>query len=230
VIERLVPAGPHHRVQVRSTSRVDGDFHPDGPAAELSARRAALAPGDWTWLRQVHGAAVVEVDRPGAHAGATGDASVTTVEGAVLAVQTADCAPVVLVADGALAVVHAGWRGIVAGVIPAALDALRCRTASDIHAYLGPHIGPSTYEFGEADLDLVESVVGDSVRSISAAGRASLDLGAAVRAQCCAAGGVTVDHLDAEGLGADTAGPGWFSHRIRGDRERQVTVAWLEPT
>ncbi len=229
MIERLVPAGPHHRVQIRCTSRVDGDFHPDRPTGELSARRARVAPGEWTWLRQVHGADVVSVTRRGDRAGATGDAIVTTTEGAVLAIQTADCAPVVLVGDGALAVVHAGWRGIVAGVIPSALDALRCRTDSDIRAYLGPCIGASAYEFGRRDLELVEAAVGAPVGSRTRAGRPSLDLAAAVRAQCRSGGVATLDDLPVAGCRPDTSGEGWFSHRTRGDTERQATVAWLEP-
>ena len=61
----------------------------------LAARRRPRSSTDpWTWLRQVHGAGVVIVTEPGEHAGAQADAAVTAVPGAVLAVQTADCAPV----------------------------------------------------------------------------------------------------------------------------------------
>ena len=52
----------------------------------------------------------VVVDHPGDGAGSSADASMTTVPGAVLAIQTADCAPVVIAGDGVVGVAHAGWR------------------------------------------------------------------------------------------------------------------------
>jgi hypothetical protein len=99
----------------------DGDLAVDVPAAELDRRRTDVMPGPWTWLRQVHGADVVQVEEPGQHAGAHADASVTTMPGAVLAVQTADCAGVLLLGTGpdsvAVAAAHSGWRGLVDGVL-----------------------------------------------------------------------------------------------------------------
>jgi purine-nucleoside/S-methyl-5'-thioadenosine phosphorylase / adenosine deaminase len=231
MIERLLPAGPHHRVRVRCTDRTDGDFHVRCPPAELAQRRRLLAPGDWTWLRQVHGSAVVDVDRPGAAAGATADGSITDVDGAVLAIQTADCAPVVFSCDGGLAVVHVGWRGIVAGVIPVALAALRER-GGDIHALLGPCIAASAYAFGPDDLDTVVAVVGEVARSSTRSGGPALDLAASVRAQCRSDGVVSFDTVGSprSDTPLDTSDPAWFSHRTRGDTGRQVTVAWREPT
>jgi len=67
----------------------------------LAERRSAVAAGEWSWLRQVHGAFVVDVEERGGAVGAEADASVTSATGAVLAIQTADCAPVVLASDGA---------------------------------------------------------------------------------------------------------------------------------
>ena len=231
MIERFLPAGPHHRVRVRCTDRADGDFHPDSSPTELAARRRTLAPGDWTWLRQVHGSVVAEVDRPGAGAGAAADGCVTSVDGAVLAIQTADCAPVVFAASGVVAVAHVGWRGIVAGVIPAALSALRQRFHGDIRALLGPCIAASAYEFGHADLEIVEGIVGAVARSATPSGSPALDLAASVRAQCVSHGVASFQTVGPEGseAPADTSGSGWYSHRTRGDTERQVTVAWLEP-
>jgi YfiH family protein len=225
MLERLLPAGPHHQVRVRCSERVDGDFHVDLPFTELAARRREFAPGAWTWLRQVHGPDVVRVRYPGDDAGTAADAAVTSVSGAVLAVQTADCVPVVLIADGAFAVAHAGWRGVVEGVLPAAAAALRGIAEGDLRAFVGPHIRPSHYAFGEEDLDAVVAVAGHSVRSITDDGEAALDMTAAVRSVLADAGVASVDVVD-----ADTADAGWFSHRIRGDRERQVTAAWMEET
>lgn len=223
MIERSLPAGPHHVVRVRFTDRADGDFHIDGPAESLADRRRTLVGGEWTWLRQVHGAEVVEVAVPGGGAGREADGSVTTATGAVLAVHTADCAPVVLAADGVVATAHVGWRGLVADVLGAVVTHVRDRGGDDVRALLGPCIHPAGYEFGEHDLTAVVAAVGPTARATTASGRPALDLPAAVRAGLSRAG---VEHLDE--LGADTAGPGWFSHRTRGDEGRQVTVAWLE--
>jgi copper oxidase (laccase) domain-containing protein len=142
-----VPAG---RVVARSTAAAAGDFRVDGDARALARRRVALAPGPWTWLRQVHGADVIEVAEPGEGAGRSADAAVTVTPGCVLAVTTADCAPLVLVAEAGLAVVHAGWRGAEAGVIAAAAGGLaRLGAGAPVASWLGPCIGPASYEFGE---------------------------------------------------------------------------------
>ena len=223
MIERRLPAGPQHHVRVRCSSRDDGDFHVDRPASELANRREAFAPGAWSWLHQVHGPRIIAVDAPGAGAGAHADGSVTTAVGAVLAVQTADCVPVVLVAAGGVAVAHAGWRGVVEGVIPAAVAALRERADGDIAAFVGPHIGAAHYAFGRDDLDVVVAVAGESARATTIEGQPALDMSAAVAAVLADAGVHTVDFLE-----ADTADRDWFSHRVRNDPERQVTVAWLE--
>jgi YfiH family protein len=223
VIEQLLPAGPLFRVHVRCSERSDGNFHVDAPAAELSARRTTLAPGAWTWLRQVHGATVVAVEYPGDGAGRDGDGSVTDIPGAVLAAQTADCAPVVLVGDGILSVVHAGWRGIVEGVLPAAVQAVQDRSAGPVRALLGPVIRSASYAFGERDLAEVQAVAGPGVRGITRDGEPALDMAAAAKLVLADAG--VVDLMD---LGLDTADTAFYSHRTRRDPERQVTVAWLE--
>jgi cell division inhibitor SepF len=103
----------------RFTDRRIGDLGSGASDAELDERRRRIHPSPWTWLRQVHGAHVVVADRPGQHAGAEGDAIVTVTAGVPISVRTADCAPILLVGDGSIAVVHAGWQGLVAGVIEA---------------------------------------------------------------------------------------------------------------
>ena len=115
-------------------------------------------------------------------------------------------------------------RAIQEGVVPATVDALRARTGGAVRAFVGPHIRVDGYEFGVPELDAVAQVAGEQVRGRTADGRPALDMTAAVCAVLDAAGveGIEVDD-------ADTADPAWFSHRTRGDRERQVTAAWLEP-
>ncbi|HYT40631.1 MAG TPA: laccase domain-containing protein, partial [Acidimicrobiia bacterium] len=89
-------------------------------------------PARWISLHQVHGAAVYPADVNGATAGRPApraDAAVSAEPGAVLSVLTADCGPVALVAPGVVAAVHAGWRGVAAGVLEAAVAEVRRRTS-----------------------------------------------------------------------------------------------------
>lgn len=230
MIERSLPAGPDHVVRVRCSERCDGDYAVHSDPQVLARARRYLAPGPWTWLQQVHGANVVVVDEPGAKCAAPADASVTKCVDAVLSVQTADCAPLVLASESLVGLVHAGWRGIVEGVIGATFGSLRDLGGEEIHALLGPCIAPAGYQFGLAELDLVASVAGDSVRSTTTDGLPALDLGAAVLAQCGEAG-VSSFSVVGPPKGAtpfDTADSRWYSHRTRGESQRQTTVAWLE--
>lgn len=216
-----VAAGSRHVAQLRFTSRADGDLAVDAPGVE--ARRSAVAPTPWSWLRQVHGADVVRVERPGEAAGAEADALVTAVPDCVLAVQTADCAPIVVVGDGELAVVHAGWRGLLAGVVEAAVEQLDT-PPGQLSAHLGPVIRPHAYEFAGPELDRIAARLGDDVRATTTQGTPALDVAAAVRSALDAAGvAPPLDH------GLDTADAGFWSHRCRGEAGRQSTVAWLEP-
>jgi polyphenol oxidase len=193
-------------------------------AAGVVAARRAVVDLPWSWVRQVHGAGVLTVTSPGAGAGEVADAVVTRVVGAAVAVQVADCAPVALLAPDAVGVVHAGWRGLVAGVVPAAVAALRELTAAPVRAVVGPCIGPECYEFGRDDLELVVGAVGPAVRGRTREGGAALDLPAARSEASTAAG---VDDVAVEG-GCTACAEGWWSHRARQDGARQAVVAWLE--
>ncbi len=222
MLTRRLPAGRSTAVEICFTDRGDGDFRIDGPAAELAEARQALMAGEWTWLRQVHGSEVVQVSVAGEHAGTEADASVTNVAGAVLCIQTADCVPVVLVGADAVGVAHVGWRGVVEGIVPAAVAALRRLGDGPMEAVIGPCIGADGYEFAEPELSLVAAVAGPGVRTTNAAGRPCLDMAEAVESVLAAAGVTRVSRVD-----RDTAAEEWFSHRTRGDVGRQVTSVRL---
>jgi YfiH family protein len=212
---------------VEFTGRPHGDLAVGQPAATLRARRAAVprVPGaEWTWLHQQHGAEVVVARAPGEHAGARADAVVTTTPGVVVAVHTADCAPVALVADRGVAVVHAGWRGLLAGVLARTVEVMADEGVPPHHAVLGPTIRPRCYEFGaEARAPLVERF-GETVASTTAWGTPALDLPAGVAAALAEVDVTVTDH------GVCTAcSPVHWSHRARGDVARQALVAWIEP-
>lgn len=215
------------RAEIRFTAAADGDLRTDASA------RARIHPGPWSLLHQVHGSRVVVVDAPGAHAGDDADAAVTRVDDAPLVVMTADCAPVALVAgDGeatVVAVAHAGWRGLVAGVIRHTVDAMRDELGDDsapVTAIVGPCIHAECYEFGADDLDAVARAVGDDrVRARTGDGRPALDVPAAVEAALRNAGvdGTRIEFIDV--CTSCNAGTHW-SHRARGDVERQGVVVW----
>ena len=123
----------------------------DAPEAVVAnrARLRALLPSDPLWLEQVHGTRVADADRETAPAPA--DAAVTRAPGRVLAIMTADCLPVVIAAPGVgvLAVAHAGWRGLAAGVLENAVAAMAVAPGTDLRAWIGPAIGPAAFEVGD---------------------------------------------------------------------------------
>jgi hypothetical protein len=153
------------------------------------------------------------------------DAAVTATPGLVLAVLTADCAPLALASDDALAVVHAGWPGLLAGVVEAAVGALRERGSGPVRAALGPCVHPAHYEFGRADLDRLVARLGSSVEARTRHGAPALDVPAAVCAALVRAG---VDDLDDVGV-CTFASPDHFSHRRDGRTGRQALIATLAP-
>ncbi|PIV36047.1 MAG: peptidoglycan editing factor PgeF [Lysobacterales bacterium CG02_land_8_20_14_3_00_62_12] len=128
----------------------------DQPAA-LASNRAALGaqwqlPSEPRWLHQVHGKAVWMAsagDRASAEP-PTADASVSRDAGVVLAILTADCLPILLGAqDGnEVAAIHAGWRGLAAGVIEATVARMQT-PPSRLLAWLGPAIGPKAFVVGD---------------------------------------------------------------------------------
>jgi YfiH family protein len=117
----------------------------------------AYLPSAPRWLALEHGARVVDAETVGAET-ATADASIASAEGVVCCVTVADCLPVFLAdQDGRMVgVAHAGWRGLAAGVLQAAVQAMRKRMGrrgAPIVAFLGPCIGPTAFEVGADVLD-----------------------------------------------------------------------------
>jgi YfiH family protein len=142
--------------------RADG--LPPGPFTIADVKTALVAagedPGSVIAARQVHGARVVFADALDRSNDATpshtlpeGDALASGSAGTFLTIRTADCVPVLIVARErrAAAAVHAGWRGLLAGVLERAIDALGARhgaAPASLLAAIGPAIGPCCYEFG----------------------------------------------------------------------------------
>jgi purine-nucleoside/S-methyl-5'-thioadenosine phosphorylase / adenosine deaminase len=176
------------------------------------------------WLcasRQVHGAAVQRViaeDGSGGHAVAIdADGHATALSGIGVMVLTADCLPVVLGSEGAVAALHAGWRGLAAGVLEEGVRALReLGGEGEIAAAIGPGAGPCCYEVG----DEVHAAFGGAHRH----GR-NLDLSALARERLVAAG---VARIEDVGM-CTICDERMYSHRREGAHAgRQAGVAWLE--
>jgi YfiH family protein len=160
-------------------------------------------------LKQVHSAAcLAAVGRAGLLG--SGDALLENTPGAVVAVRTADCIPILLVDERnrAVAAVHAGWRGTVARIAAAAVAAMRDRFGSapaDLHAAIGPGIGRCCFEVGPE----VAAQFGER-------GRAHVDLSDANRRQMVEAG-VTAARIHASNL-CTMCRPEEF-HSFRRDKE-----------
>lgn len=155
-------------------------FFGEGAAAAASDLPAALSPSppEVSWLRQIHSERVVAA-RPGLSG--DGDALLSDAAGLALAVATADCVPVLLADGRRIAAVHAGWRGLVAGVLPAALAMFE--SPRQVEAWIGPAIGPCCYEVGDdVAARLVEAADG-TVLAKGPAERPHVDLVAVARHQ-----------------------------------------------
>ncbi len=211
-------------------------------AVAHNRRRVAQAlslPGEPRWLSQVHGTAVHQAGALARSAPSdaapsdpvpvpVADASVTREAGVVLAVMVADCLPVLLAAeDGSvLGAAHAGWRGLVAGVIERTVESMD-QDPSRLHAWLGPCIGPRQFEVGD-DVRQAFLAAGDAASAFEAtpAGRWLCDLPALARARLARLGVTRV----AGGRWCTVADPvRFFSHRRDRQTGRMAALLWREP-
>jgi polyphenol oxidase len=196
VIVKLRRQGGHWvwraRVSEPTAGTVEVVFAGRGPSPhgreEVGAVLGRLEPEPppVAWARQVHSARVLEA-RPGECG--EGDALFTEEAGVALAVVTADCVPVLLAGPGGVAAIHAGWRGIAAGVVPATLErASPGESPESWRAWIGPAIGACCYEVGEEVAGRIAEASHPGVVVPGPGERPHADLAAAVRHQLEAAG------------------------------------------
>jgi YfiH family protein len=202
----------------------------DLPAAVAENRhriRTTLAlPAEPMWLEQVHGTRAVELDA-GTDPAITADAIVTRRSGAVCVVQVADCLPVLFAAaDGsAVAAAHAGWRGLAAGVLEAAVARLHIDPAR-LLAWLGPAIGAAHFEVGaevRAAFTAADPGAADAFVE-NARGRWQCDLTALARRRLEALG---VNHLFGGSWCTYADAARFFSYRRDGRCGRMAALIWL---
>lgn len=145
--------------------------------------------------RQVHGDEVLVVSEAVPLGQApTGDALVTATRGLGLMVRVADCVPLVLadVEAGVVGAVHSGRPGLVLDIATRAVEVMREQGASEIVAWVGPHVCGSCYEVPEQMRSDVSAVVPEAYAETSW-GTPAVDIGAGVRAQLARAGVEVVD-------------------------------------
>lgn len=184
-------------------------------------------PAPPSWLRQVHGTRVVRVDSEAFAAGPPeADASVADDPGAICAVQTADCLPVLLCsADGrAIGAAHAGWRGLAAGVVEATVAAMAAAPA-DIMAWLGPAISQPAFEVGA---EVREAFIAADPAAAdafvpNARGRWQADLYRLARQRLVAAG---VRRIFGGGLCTHADPDCFYSYRRDGETGRMVSFVY----
>lgn len=208
------------------TERGDGDLRvsarsPGEPLAAVQGRvLGLLGLGGVAVPRQLHGSEVVAVAERvvGYAVGVSeGDGVATAVAGVGVGVHVADCLPIAIGGVGGVAMLHAGWRGLLGGVVAEGVRALRgLGVASTLQAVIGPGAGGCCYE------------TGDDVRELFAPYGAShgalLDLKAVASAQLVAAGVSTVRDVAL----CTICDRRFFSHRREGAASgRQGGFAWL---
>ena len=215
----------------------------DDPAAVAHNRELLRAmlnlPAEPIWLEQVHGTAVFSVvDSTTQPHSIAADASVTRCPGVVLAVQTADCLPILLAnrSGTEIAAIHAGWRGLAAGVVEETLAQMTSR-AHELRAWIGPAIGPDAFEVGD---DVREAMVSGHVRetaeAIERCFRPQLSKNQPVHGKwLCDLARIALLRLRA--LGVDTVAPSglcsytdqerFFSHRRDRVSGRMVSLIWM---
>lgn len=135
----------------------------------------SVLPEEPIWLTQVHGSKVIDADALSTldtDYAPEADAIVTSVPRRVCAILTADCLPVLLCSmDGkVVAAAHAGWRGLVAGVLQNTIHAMRRKGADEIAVWLGPAIGPQNFEVGQDVFDAFKNLDAENAAAFQARG------------------------------------------------------------
>lgn len=200
------------------------------------------------WLDQVHGTVVHDADVSASASGNAGqdgatantpvaDAAVTSCAGRALAILTADCLPVVVADDAgqAVAVAHAGWRGLAAGVLDNTVAALQARlpAQAELRAWIGPAIGQSAFEVGPdvyaAFCDTQPENTVYFVRrpgSESAGGKWLADLAGLARHRLAVLG---VRYIEQSNWCTYRHPELFYSYRFNHPTGRMATLAWLDP-
>jgi YfiH family protein len=196
----------------------------------LLFRQQAGLPAEPCWLDQVHGTECVMLEQTDFSAGAVrADASTTRTKGLVSVVLTADCLPVLLCnkAGTQVAAAHAGWRGLLDGVLEQSLA--RFVEQGPLLAWLGPAIGPRAFEVGtEVRQAFIQKDAGATAAFTpvpAKEGRWLADLYQLARLRLQSAG---VTQIYGGGLCTYSDPQRFYSYRRDGQTGRMASCIWLE--
>lgn len=177
------------------------------------------------WLEQIHATDVARLTSNGTLP-LRADACITSESGVVCAVMTADCLPVLFCSDDGkeVAAAHAGWRGLCAGVLENTLAQFRS-PPHQIHAWLGPAIGPDAFEVGAEVRDAFMAQDPRAAEAFRPSGEKFYgDIWQLARLRLQAAG---VQSISADSRCTFTEGDDFFSFRRDGITGRMATLIWL---
>ena len=211
-----------------------GDHVGDDPAA-VATNRSRLsdilaAEASPVLLEQVHGTRVVDAaEHLASRTPPQADAAFSRQSGVCCAVMTADCLPVLFCDDSGsvVAAAHAGWRGLLAGVLEQTIAAMAVPPAT-LLAYLGPAIGPQAFEVGDEVRDAFAAADGASVAAFAplSAGKWLADIYRLARLRLAAQG---VDRVFGGALCTVSDAQRFFSYRRDGRTGRMASMVWLTP-
>ena len=206
-----------------------GSHAGDDPTSVAENRRRVrlelALPSEPSWLQQVHGTQVFDVDTDTA-AALIADAAVTRSADRVLAIQVADCMPVLFASDdgAVIAAAHAGWRGLAAGVLEAATAAMNVEPGT-LHVWLGPAISAEHFEVG--DDVRAEFMAHDECAALAfqrnARGRWQCDLTLLARQRLAAMG---ISQISVANLCTYEQDDQCFSYRRDGRTGRMAALIW----
>lgn len=199
-----------------------------GAVAKNRALLRTVLPAEPAWLSQVHGTVVLDAadaaDAPNA------DASIATRAGVVCVIQTADCLPVLFcdMQGTTVGAAHAGWRGLAAGVLENTVSRMRDAGAGDILAWMGPAIGPRSFEVGQDVFDAFverDTSTASAFKAIPDQRKYLADIYSLARARLTSAG---VGQVCGGGLCTVTDARRYYSYRRDKLTGRMATLIWLK--
>lgn len=207
-----------------------GDHVGDGVDAviENRARLRAWLPAEPLWLSQVHGVAVADADRVDGELPPEADAAVARQPGNVCAVLTADCLPVLFCdeAGTVVAAAHAGWRGLLEGVLEATVTRMAVPPKT-LLAWMGPAIGPQAFEVGDevrAAFVAEDPAAASGFKPGRQAGKWMADLFLLARLRLERVG---VTRIHGGGVCTHRASEQFYSYRRDGRTGRFASLIWI---
>ena len=245
-----LPADVQQRIFAGTTTRVGGVSQPPFETMNIAthvgdsqqdvlANRAILRdvlalPSEPYWLNQTHSNIVIELPyqyRSSQNAQTVSiieaDAAYTARPNHICSVMTADCLPVLLVNEvgSKVAAAHCGWRGLANGVLTNTLSALNC-SSGEIHAWLGPAIGPTSFEVGpevKASFVVIDQKY-STCFNLKDNGKFDCDIYKIARLQLNAFG---VNHISGGEYCTVKQEDKFFSYRRNGQTGRMASMIWF---